>query len=56
MEPERVAYALHVTLLRRLRNLAPGLTPRLVLEKTSAVQMIHVHLPTTDDPRVMKTF
>jgi hypothetical protein len=27
---------------------APGLTPRSVLEKFSAVQMIDVHLPTTD--------
>ena len=43
-----MAYALHVTLRRRLRDLAPGLTPRAVLEKFSAVQMIDVHLPTTD--------
>jgi hypothetical protein len=28
--------------------LAPGLTPRAVLEKFSAMQMIDVHLPTTD--------
>jgi hypothetical protein len=31
-----------------LRDLAPGLTPRAVLEKFSAMQMIDVHLPTTD--------
>jgi transposase len=50
-----LAYALHVTLRRRLRNLAPGLTPRSVLEKLSAVQMIDVHLPTTDGRRVILT-
>ncbi len=50
-----LAYALHVTLRRRLRNLAPGLTPRSVLEKFSAVQMIDVHLPTTDGRRVILT-
>jgi hypothetical protein len=31
-----------------LHALAPGLTPRSVLEKFAAVQMIDVHLPTTD--------
>jgi hypothetical protein len=31
-----------------LRDLAPGLTPRAVLEKFSAMQMIDVHLPTSD--------
>jgi transposase len=43
-----LAYCLHVTLGHRLKNLAPGLTPRSVLEKFSAVQMIDVHVPTTD--------
>ena len=43
-----LTYCLHVTLRRRLRDLAPGLTPRAVLEKFSAMQMIDVHLPTTD--------
>jgi len=43
-----LAYCLHVTLGHRLRNLAPGLTPRSVLEKFCAVQMIDVHVPTTD--------
>ena len=42
-----LAYCLHVTLARRLSALAPGLTPRSVLEKFSAVQMIDVHIPTT---------
>jgi transposase len=50
-----LAYALHVTLRRRLRNLAPGLTPRSVLEKFNAVQMIDVHLPTTDGRKVILT-
>jgi len=48
-----MAYAMHVTLRRRLRDLAPGLTPRSVLEKFAAVQMIDVHLPTTDQRTVI---
>jgi len=43
-----LAYCLHVTLGHRLKNLAPGLTTRSVLEKFSTVQMIDVHVPTTD--------
>jgi transposase len=43
-----LAYCLHVTLGHRLKNLAPGLTARSVLEKFCAVQMIDVHVPTTD--------
>jgi hypothetical protein len=43
-----LAYCLHITLKRRLAALAPGLTPRSVLEKFSAVQMIDVIVPTTD--------
>jgi hypothetical protein len=31
-----------------LHALAPGLTPRSVLEKFAAVRMIDVHLPTTE--------
>jgi transposase len=48
-----LAYALHVTLRRRLRDLAPGLTPRSVLEKFGSIQMIDVHLPTTDGRKVI---
>jgi hypothetical protein len=48
-----IAYAMHVTLHRRLRDLARGLTPRSVLEKFGAVQMIDVHLPTTDGRKVI---
>ena len=48
-----LAYALHVTLRRRLRDLAPGLSPRSVLEKFGSIQMIDVHLPTTDGRKVI---
>lgn len=48
-----LAYCLHVTLRRRLRDLAPGLTPRSVLEKFATVQMLDVHLPTTDERTVV---
>ena len=48
-----MAYTLQVTLRRRLRDLAPGLTTRSVLEKFKTVQMIDVHLPTTDGRRVI---
>lgn len=43
-----LAYCLQVTLRRRRRDLAPGLTPRSVLEKLGTMQMLDVHLPTTD--------
>jgi len=48
-----IAYCLHVTLRRRLHKLAPGLTPRNVLEKLKTIQMIDVHLPTTDGRTVI---
>lgn len=44
-----LSYCLHVTLRARLRHLAPGLTPRSALDKFASIQMIDVHLPTTDD-------
>jgi hypothetical protein len=50
-----LAYCLHVTLGQRLHTLAPGLTPRRVLEKFAAVQMIDVHLPTTDGREIILT-
>jgi hypothetical protein len=43
-----MAYCLQATLKHRLRALAPELTPRAVLEKMAALQMVDVHLPTTD--------
>ena len=45
----------YVTLARRLHALAPRLTPRSVLEKFAAVQMIDVHLPTTDGRELLLT-
>jgi hypothetical protein len=50
-----LAYALQVTLTRRLHALAPGLTARSALEKFAAVQMIDVHLPTTDGREIVLT-
>ena len=43
-----IAYCLQVTLKHQARQLAPGLTPRSILEKFSTMQMLDVHLPTTD--------
>src|ERR1700678_3816697 len=50
-----LAYALQITLTRRLHALAPGLTARSALEKFAAVQMIDVHLPTTDGREIVLT-
>ena len=50
-----LAYCLHVTLGRRLKGLAPGLTPRSVFEKFAAVQMIDVHIPTADGRELQLT-
>jgi len=50
-----LAYCLHVTLTRRLHALAPGLTARSALEKFAAVQMIDVHIPTTDGREIILT-
>jgi transposase len=43
-----LAYCLHVSLHRLLAGHAPGLTPRSVIEKFKTLQMIDVHLPTSD--------
>jgi len=50
-----LAYCMQVTLTRRLHALAPGLTARSALEKFAAVQMIDVHLPTTDGREILLT-
>jgi hypothetical protein len=50
-----LAYCLHVTLGRRLHALAPGLSPRSVLEKFAAIQMIDLHVPTTDGRELVLT-
>jgi len=43
-----IAYCMQITLRQRLRTLAPGLTARAVLEKMAGIQMVDVHVPTTD--------
>lgn len=48
-----IAYCLQVTLKQRLRALGPGLTPRAVFEKMAAIQMVDVHLPTTDGREIV---
>lgn len=42
------ACCLNVTLEHRLKAFAPGLTQRAVIEKFKKIQMVDVHLPTTD--------
>ena len=48
-----LAYCLHVALRAQLRTLAGGLTPRAVLEKLAALQMIDVHFPTTEGGKLV---
>ena len=43
-----LSYCLHVTLRQLARTHAPGLTPRSILKQMKAIQMIDVHIPTTD--------
>jgi len=43
-----MAYCLHVMLRQLARSHAPGLTPRSILEQMKVIQMIDVHIPTTD--------
>ena len=43
-----LAYCLHVTLRHKLRQKAPGLTPRSVLEQLAGIQMLDVKFPTSD--------
>ena len=43
-----LAYCLHVSLRACLKPLAPGLTPRSLLEKFATVQMLDVHFPISD--------
>jgi hypothetical protein len=50
-----LAYCLYVTLGRQLKPLAPGLTARSALEKFAAVQMVDVHIPTTDGRELILT-
>ena len=50
-----LAYCLQITLTRRLHSLAPGLTARSALAKFAGLQMIDVHLPTTDGREIVLT-
>jgi len=50
-----MAYCLQVTLRARLRPLASGLTPRAVLDKLSAIEMLDVKFPTTDGRTLVLT-
>ena len=43
-----LAYCLHVTLRQRLNALAPGLTPRAVVETLAGVEMLDLEVPTSD--------
>lgn len=50
-----LAFCLQVTLKARLKTRASGLSPRAVLEKFATVQMLDVHLPTTDGREIVLT-
>jgi len=43
-----LGYCLNMTLRMKLSPAAPGLTPRAALQSLAAIQMVEVHLPTTD--------
>ena len=43
-----LAYCLSITLRQRLKALAGGLMPRVVLEKLATLQLVDVRVPTTD--------
>jgi hypothetical protein len=48
-----LAYGLPVTLKARRRPRAPGLTPRAAVATFAAIQLVDVHLPTTDGRTLM---
>ncbi|MCC7211186.1 MAG: hypothetical protein E3K40_03520 [Candidatus Brocadia sp.] len=48
-----LAFCLHTTLRNLARGLASGLTSEAILEKMSPMQMIDVHLPTTDGRHIV---
>jgi transposase len=48
-----LAYCLHTTLRNLARGVAGGLTTAAILEKLAGLQMIDVHLPTTDGRRIV---
>ena len=48
-----LAYCLHTTLRNLARGVAGGLTTAAIVEKFAMLQMIDVHLPTTDGRRIV---
>ena len=48
-----LAFCLHTTLRNLARGRAAGLTSEAILEKLSSMQMIDVHLPTTDGRHIV---
>lgn len=48
-----LAYCLHTTLRNLARGRASGLTSEAILEKLSNIQMVDIHLPTTDGRHVV---
>ena len=48
-----LAYCLQVTLKAQLRRVAAGLTPRAVIDKFKTIQMVDVHVPTTDGREIV---
>jgi hypothetical protein len=53
LEQDFLAYCLQVTLKFHAQQKATGLTPRAILEKFAAQQMLDVHLSTTDRRRLI---
>jgi hypothetical protein len=47
-----LAYCVQVSLREKLKSLGRGLTPRAVIEKFATLQMVDVHLPTSDGRRL----
>ena len=43
-----IAYCLLVTVKNLARPLAPGLTPRAIVEKFATIRMVDIHVPTAD--------
>lgn len=48
-----LAYCLHITLRNLARGSATGLTSNAILDKISTIQMVDVHLPTTDGRHIV---
>jgi len=48
-----LVYCLHTTLRNLARGSATGLTSNAILDKMSTIQMVDVHLPTTDGRHIV---